>query len=414
MPNLNKITIISCGIGPAAAALPKELLAATDILAGSRRLLAEFPDFAGEKVALTHDAAVRAAALVTAAAAGQPVTVLASGDALFHGIGGTILRLIEESRRPIELEIRPAPTAFQELFAKLALPWDEARCFSFHRGQEPSLREILDQSLAVIYGGSSISTVAVATRLVEISPIAADRPAILAENLGRPEESIRRGCLGEIATWRAAPLSILLLLPAGKEITVAAPPLALGLDNQEYAPENGLITNPEIRAAALARLRLPAAGVLWDIGAGSGSVGLEAAALRSGLQVYGVEQNEKRVKKISAAAGRLGIGANYSIIPGAAPAVLAGLPEPARVFIGGGGAGLGAILDTVYERLAPGALIVVSAITLEALALLHAWRPESCVDGVRIEVSRLCSLAGRYRYHKAENGIELMVYRKGR
>ncbi|MEA2109426.1 MAG: precorrin-6Y C5,15-methyltransferase (decarboxylating) subunit CbiT, partial [Pseudomonadota bacterium] len=391
-----EITIISCGAER--TYLPNvddHRLEKTDVLAGSKRLLSEYPDFSGKKFILGADTTQTVETLCDLAIQGRQVVVLASGDALFYGIGGTFSRLPAGRLEQFNLSIRPAPTAFQSLFARLKLPWEKARFFSLHQDDRIPVREILSAPLAVIYGGSRINAVQAAAALVESFPEYGTRPAVLAENLGFNNERINTAPLKDIVLIECGPISMLVLLEnSGKD---ECPPLALGLglENDFYEHEKGLITSPEIRCAALAKLRLPPAGVLWDIGAGSGSVGLEAAALRPRMEVHALEKKPQRVVQIKENAKRLGV-ANIYIQTGTAPDGFSTFPQPQRIFIGGGGEHLEKILEAGFAALKPDGIIVVAAITMEALAQLSTWRPENCLEAVQISVARMTELAGKY------------------
>ena len=406
-----KITILSCGTVQKNMAHGRaRLFAEAGFLVGSRRLLAGYSAFCGEKIVFGADTAKTVLKLCESADQGAKIIVLASGDALFHGIGGTFARLGKEKLSGFELDIEPAPTAFQTLFSQLGIPWDRARFFSLHQGGKVPSREILSAPMAVVYGGSQINAVQTAAVLVENFPEFAERPAVLAENLGFESEKIHVATLSEISRLSCGPISILLLLEM-LESAAAGPELALGLDNGFYEHENGLITGSEVRCAVLAKLRLPPVGVLWDIGAGSGSIGLEAAALRPGMAVYAMEQNSARIGQIEENARRLGV-ANFTVENGAAPDCFQGFPAPDRIFIGGGGEQLAEILDSGFAQLEPGGVMVVSAVTLEALGKIAEFKPESRIETVQIAIARATELAGKYHFMKNENQITLSVFKK--
>jgi precorrin-6Y C5,15-methyltransferase (decarboxylating) len=159
------------------------------------------------------------------------------------------------------------------------------------------------------------------------------------------------------------------------------------------------MTKREVRVQLLAELELPAAGVLWDLGAGVGSIGLEALRLRPGLQLWALEQRGGSAELIRANAQRLGV-VPAGVIEGRAPDALSGLPDPDRVLIGGGGRDRAALLQAVLDRLKPAGIVVIPLATVEALAELRpvlegagltvsisqhqAWRGAALADGTRL------------------------------
>lgn len=401
------LTILSCGIDPVSGSSRLSQWGEwADKVYGSAKLLNLSPAFEQKGIRLGADARRKAQEALTASRQGQNILLLASGDALFHGIGGTVRSLANEED---SLTFLPAETAFQTLFHRLGQPWDSARLFSVHFSETPPLAEILSSSLAVVYGGTSPTAADLARLCVEWLPDCSDRKAVLAENLGTEEERIREGSLEELSRETCEPTALLILLPP--ERADQSPLLPLGMDNDSYARENNLITGEEVRAVILSKLRLPAWGTLWDIGAGSGSIGLEAAGLRPDLQVCGLEKNESRLDLIRENKRRFA-RINYTLHQGAAPNGLSNLPHPDRIFIGGGGADLPDILEACFDRLTPGGRMVVSAVTMESLQILYAWRPESRESFLELSIAREQALAGKYHHLKTQNRISLFTFCK--
>jgi precorrin-6Y C5,15-methyltransferase (decarboxylating) len=139
------------------------------------------------------------------------------------------------------------------------------------------------------------------------------------------------------------------------------PTLAWGLPDDRFAHRAGMITKAEVRAVALGKLALPGAGVLWDVGAGSGSVAVECARLAPGLRVFAVERRPDDAARLRDNARGTGV----VVVDGEAPGILAGLPDPDRVFLGGGGLD---VLESVMDRLRPGGLVVATYAALDRAA----------------------------------------------
>jgi precorrin-6Y C5,15-methyltransferase (decarboxylating) CbiT subunit len=150
-----------------------------------------------------------------------------------------------------------------------------------------------------------------------------------------------------------------------------------------------LLTKEEIRAVVLAKLRLRHDGTLWDVGAGLGSVAVEAALLAPAGEVWAVEKDPERCRLIEENARAFGV-TNLRVVPGTAPEALTGLPRPDRVFVGGAGGRVGAVLEAAWRALAPEGRLVLVAVTLETLAAAAAWFAEhGCLtEAVHIGVAR--------------------------
>jgi len=336
-----------------------------------------------------------------ALAAGRPAVLLASGDPLWFGIG----RLLLLRFGPERLRFHPAPSSLQLAFARLGRPWQDASWISLHgRDPEPLAGALQKRpaALAVLTdpGRGGADEV---RRILRASGLEAAYALWLCERLGHPRERVQRLAPGEPVPVDCDPLHLVLLIaePPQPPADPEALPL-FGLDDGLFLQHDdrpGLMTKREVRIQLLADLELPAAGVLWDVGAGVGSVGLEALRLRPGLAGWLVEQRGGSAALIAANAERLGVRA-AGIHEGRAPEALAQLPDPDRVLIGGGGRERGAVLAAVLQRLQPGGVVVIPLATLEALAELRplleqagcrvavaqhqAWRGAPLADGTRL------------------------------
>ncbi|MFA4943906.1 MAG: precorrin-6y C5,15-methyltransferase (decarboxylating) subunit CbiE [Lentisphaeria bacterium] len=403
------LTIIGCGLGPDdLTPRHRQAVEAADLLAGGQRLLAWFPEFPGETIVLDHAAATAAAALAESARR-RRVAVLASGDPLFFGIARLFTRLLP----PEMVTILPNVSAAQAALARLKLPWHGTRFFSVHGREAPLPWErILRAPSAIVYCDGVRTPQQVAATLVERHPAAASRPAALAADLGAADETLREASLGELARQPAVgTLAMLVLLPPAESAPGAAtaPPLPLGLPDAAYDHEHGLITHPEIRAVALAKLRLRP-GVLWDLGAGSGSVAVEAAGLCEGLRAYAVEGKPERCRQIQANAERFG-RAGITVIQEDILAAIPRLPPPDAVFIGGGGSQIAEIATAAFAALRPGGVLVAAAILNETRAALAGILAAAESEVLEIAVRRQAPL-GHGTMMKPENAVLLAVFAK--
>jgi precorrin-6Y C5,15-methyltransferase (decarboxylating) len=184
------------------------------------------------------------------------------------------------------------------------------------------------------------------------------------ENLGAPDEAFGWYPLDQAAARSFAQPNVVILEASAPEPDAAA--LTLGMAEEAYRHQGGLITKTEVRAVTLAKLRLRPGLTLWDLGAGSGSVGLEASVLLGDGRIVAVEQREDRVAQIRQNARRYGVY-NHEAIQARLPGGLAQLPPPDRIFIGGGGEDLAVIIEAAVPCLPPDGIVVVNTVLMDNL-----------------------------------------------
>jgi precorrin-6Y C5,15-methyltransferase (decarboxylating) len=316
-------------------------------------------------IAPVQDALQQAARFLTEG----DVVVLASGDPLFFGIGRTLLHFFGHDR----IAIYPALSSMQLAFSRFKIPWDDAKFLSLHGRTACNLATLLIHDKVFLFTDLTSSPDRIAKSLLTEcgSGINTEYVVHVAENIGLDNEKLHTGTLAEIAEQTFDPLNVMILIKTSPSPMIPS----FGLTEEEITHSRGLISKSEVRAASLHALRLPRQGVFWDVGAGSGSVGLEAARLFPELQVMAVEREEEQIKNIQKNRERFQAW-NLKHFHGSAMAILKDLPSPDRVFIGGSGGQLRDIIDQAAERLRPGGRIVVNAVlektAQEAPAYLHA------------------------------------------
>ena len=286
--------------------------------------------------------------IVECAAAGRRVCVLASGDPGFFGI----VRALAE-RLPAEvLRVHPAPSSVSMAFARLGLPWDDTVVVSAHGRPlaETAHLAARGEKVAVLTGPDSPpKDLGSALLAAGCGP----RRVVVLSCLGEVDEQIIETDLASLSARTFDHRSVVVLL--GPKPLSSTPLRRWGLPVSAFSHRNSMITKPEVRAVVLSKLELPTTGVLWDIGAGSGSVSVEAALVSPGLRVIAIEQSADDVNRIGTNAAQFGVAVD--VRHGSAPDALAGLPQPDRVFVGGGGLG---VLDAAWDRLEPGAVLVAT------------------------------------------------------
>ena len=403
------IDVIGTDAGaPASLPAPQQtLLRAAAVIAAPQRLQAALQDWLGgalPELISSDDPRALVDSLQTWRAE-EPVVVLASGDPLWFGLGRILCDRIGAER----LRFHPAPTSLQLAFARIGRPWQDADWVSLH-GRDPEILASTLQkrpaALAVLTdphqgGASSVR------QMLRSSGLEASTDLWLCENLGHPDERVQLIAPNAALPTDLHPLLIALLI--SREPAAPDPhqlPLFGLVDGLylQHSDHPGLMTKREVRIQLLAELALPQLGVLWDLGAGTGSVGLEALRLRPGLQLLAVERRAGGAQLIQRNAQRLGVSPAAVLEADATTVLNGGLPDglsqPDRVLLGGGGAQRERLLQNVLTRLRPGGVVVIPLASIEALASvrpllenagllvrvqqLQAWRGQPLGDGTRL------------------------------
>jgi precorrin-6Y C5,15-methyltransferase (decarboxylating) len=322
--------------------LGSQSLPAADLYVGGERHLTS----AGV-TGLTIDRDVEAV-LSAIEQSGGTVCVLASGDPGFFGI----VRALASRFGPDALQVHPAPSSVSLAFARLGLPWDDATVVSAHgRPLADAARVVVGASKVAVLVGPDAPAEALGKELLSLGLTSAS--VAVCSRVGLDGETISRTDLQGLASGTWEPLSVVIIW-RGNPVAPAAG-LRWGRPETFFRHRAGMVTKSPVRAVALGKLDLPATGVLWDVGAGSGSVGIECAALAPGLRVFAIERSDDDVARIRANTARL--GAAVTVVHGEAPDVLAELPDPDRVFIGGGGL---PVFVAAVSRLRPGGRAVAT------------------------------------------------------
>jgi precorrin-6Y C5,15-methyltransferase (decarboxylating) len=374
------VTVVGLGVGPEdLTEAHREAIAAAEVLVGGKRQLAVFTGQSKRTWVLGTNPATTLEA-VKQEAVGKRVVILASGDPLFFGIGTLALKVFG----PESVSFLPNVTALQKTFAQLKLPWNEARAISVH-GRKPMdfFPALADPGLIAIYTDPKNTPDRLAKLLLEFGM--ANRKVAVVEKIGSKEEQCLETDLVTAAEKQFAPLNVMVLYPLEEQQGT----IKFGLEDELFRKKKSLITKREARALILAELQVREDAVMWDVGAGSGSVGIEAVRIAPGLRVYAVEREKGRLKMIRENSQRLG-GFGVRTVLGEAPGALQDLPDPDRVFVGGSGGSLADILKVVEKRLQPGGRVVVSVVTPETLgrALKFVEHTELGHEWLLLQVSR--------------------------
>ncbi len=386
-----KVPII--GVGPdglaGLTARSRELLAAAEVVFGSDPTLKLLPELTAERVRIGSDLP-EVAARLKATLGRKRVALVASGDPLFYGTA----RYLSDRVGAEHFEVVPHVSSMQLAFARIMETWEEAYLTDL---SVRTLDDILDKVRTAETVGLFTSEAYPPARVArELLARGIDYfKAFVCENLGGRDERITRAELPDLLDTRFDPLNILILKRKPNRPDRPRPAAALrrfGNPDEVFAqtrPKTGLITQSEVRAVALAQLDLRPGDVAWDVGAGSGSVAIEAAQLVAPGPVYAIEQDPADYHLIVANMALFGT-TNVKPVAATAPEVFATLPPPDAIFVGGNGGEVARLLEACYAALRPGGRLVTNVGTLEMLTATHAalkkfGRP---VDVVLMNLSR--------------------------
>lgn len=379
------ITVVGIGAdGWAGLGEPaREAVLAADTIVGSRRQLDLLPDTRAERRPWPSpiDPLIDEIAEVR----DDEVCVLASGDPMLHGIGATLARRVGSQR----LAVHPHVSAFSLACARLGWPAAETALVSAVGRPAEVVAPMLQT------GRRIVAYVAGTSGAAEVGRVLCERgfgPStfVVLEQLGGSAERITRGTADTWGRREADPLhavAIEVRPQPGAPVLARTP----GLPDDAY-DSDGQITKWPVRAITLAALRPGPGLVLWDVGAGSGSIAIEWLRAEPLARAVAVEARPDRAERIRANALRLGVPM-LDVVEGRAPAALRSLDAPDAVFVGGGTSSPG-LLDCCWAALRPGGRLVASAVTLESERALHAARERHGGELLRLELSRAAALGG--------------------
>ena len=338
-------------------------IADAELILGAQRSLDLIPDCGAETVAIGADLGELIRRIE--GSAGKRVVALATGDPLFYGVA----RYLRDRLGKDRFEVLPHVSSMQLAFARVMESWEDAY-----------LTNVANQPLATIVDRIRIAeTVGLFTDERYPPPRIAralldDRidyfKVYVCENLGSRDEVVMQGTLAEIAEMEFGPLNVMILarLPdvpdsqrRGAALKLFGNPDEVFLQSR---PKRGLLTPAEVRALALAQLRVQRQSVVWDVGAGSGSVSVEAAQLAAEGKVFAIEPDVEDCRLIRDNAATFGVE-NIEVVMGHAPKAFAPLPDPDCVFVGGAGRETLGIVSEAFDRLRPGGHLVTNVASLE-------------------------------------------------
>lgn len=372
---MNAIHVVGIGLEGASGLSNaiQQIVAGATLLVGSDRHLGYFPAHPARRIELGD---LRAAlAQIREQIGRERIVILVSGDPLFFGFGRLLLAELPAE----QLMFHPQVSAIQMAFSRLKVPWQDAQVISAHGRSLDLLVPALQQGVAKIAVLTDRThTPAAIARLYLSLDLPTPYQFWVCENLGGVAEQVQVLAPEALAESSFAALNVVVLLrtdrPSQEPLHLDTLP-QFGLPDGafvSFSDRPGLMTKREIRVLALAELGLQPHDVVWDIGAGTGSVAIEIARLLPTARIYAIEKTALGIHLIQQNCQRFGAD-NVTATYGSAPEVLQDLPSPHRVFIGGSSGSLREILNCCCLRLVTNGVIVVALATVEHLSIILDW-----------------------------------------
>ncbi|WP_312997413.1 precorrin-6y C5,15-methyltransferase (decarboxylating) subunit CbiE [Pseudomonas sp.] len=313
------------------------------------------------------------------ASPGVPVCVLASGDPMFYGVGASLARQVPSA----EMSIIPAPSSCALAAARLGWPLQEVTIVSLVARPLAALNAHLFSGMRLLLLSNDRSSPAAVAQLLRERGFGASRMTVL-EHLGGDAERRIAGRASEWDDTAVADLNVIAIECLAESGVTGLSRLA-GLPDSAFR-HDGQLTKRDVRAITLARLAPTPGELLWDVGAGSGSIGIEWMRAHPSCRAIAVEADEGRQQLIEHNRDALGVP-GLQLIRGRAPQALDSLERPDAIFIGGGVTRDG-VFETCWQQLKPGGRLVANAVTLQSELTLMNWRERYGGELTRIHVAQ--------------------------
>ena len=397
---MKPVTIIGMGMGPAdLTAKHLRIIEQAEVLIGGKRLLDHFKGNSAQKISISKDID-GVINFVKKQMEKQKIVVLASGDPLYFGVGAKLASELGAKN----VLIYPNISSVSAAFARIKEPWNDVRVVSLHgRKNEDKLFSALEKENKIaVFTDPKKNPAWLAARLIAMEFM--NLKMCVLEAIGSDSERYDWYSLQQAAKMSFSEPNMVVLKRSPLE-SEAKKNLCLGVPESWYEHEGGLITKSEIRAITLSKLRLAPDHILWDLGAGSGSISIEASVLVKKGKIVAVERNPARIEHIKNNRKRFKVE-NLAVIQAELPDGLINLPQPDCIFIGGGGKDLKNIIIEAAKYLKPAGRIVINTVLVPnlqaAMTTLSQLKFETDVIQVQISRSRQMPWAERF---EAQNPV---------
>ncbi len=394
---MNRINVVGIGLDGALGLTEqvREVVSSATLLIGSDRHLSYFPSHPAQRY--TFGDFTQAINLI-GSCVDECIVILVTGDPLFFGLGRLLLLKLPSEN----LTFYPHLSAVQLAFNAIKVPWQDACFISIHGRSSDQLVQGMQQGkekIAVLTDG--VNTPSAIAQLFLSLDLPTNYKFWVCENLGGDNQQVSCFAATELINRTFAPLNVVVLLRQETAIDLDITLPIFGLNDRHYlgfSDRPGLMTKREVRVLVLGELALQPQQVVWDIGAGTGSVSIEIARLCPDSKVYAVEKTAVGYGLITENCRRFGVD-NITAIQGAAPEALANLPNPDRIFIGGSGGNLSQILNAC-DRLSPQGVVVLALATVEHLTEALAWLGDRAWNYwlLQVQLSRSVPIAHLTRF----------------
>ena len=412
----NKLHIIGVGPGAKEFVHPAtgKIIQESDVIIGGKRNLELFSELNKEQIIIGNNLE-QICEYITLNAERKKIAVLATGDPGLY----SIMQFLNSRLKNIEIEVLPGISSLQYLCCKLKMNWDDIHITSLHGREWNDLPSIINNSKKLaIFAGGEFTPNKVCKRLAdgEIGNVI----ITVGENLSYPDERVIRGTPEELADMHFGSLSIMIVertgddaCPAQEDANSRWSYTTPGIPDDMFIRGDVPMTKEEVRAVTISKLRLTGNDIVYDIGAGTGSVSVECALQCRNGKVYAIDKSEEAVELVVKNAGKFNLN-NILTVKGEAPGVMQGLPQPDRVFIGGTSGSMDEILEWI-NNISKKVRVVINTVTIEStFRALESLENKNFkdIEIVSVSVSRGRN-AGKSHLMQALNPVYIISGEKG-